>query len=235
MIPQLTTSTESQRMPFLSKTSAAISPDPNHTMPRGQARMAYTVGNSGLLEQNTSKKHNIATTSTNTPKPTLRSQSIPIVNSSNMKRTPSELQLCEEQEMADYRDYVMFSRIVDGIARQQQHTTNFKLRLDTDRTLAHIIGTRNGQQQQQHHQQQRPPPHYFPEPQDLRAYQLPGTARTLDEYARASSHPPLPNLSHLSGEQQPQHELHSILGQSLYEMQEEGQDADDDGVFVLDL
>jgi len=61
-----------------------------------------------------------------------------------MKRTPSEMQLCEDQEMADFRDYVMFSRIVDGISKQQHQTKDYWLRRENDMCLAHIIGTRNG-------------------------------------------------------------------------------------------
>lgn len=70
-----------------------------------------------------------------------RSKSIPIAN--GMKRTPSELQLHEDEQVADFRDYLMFSRIVDGITRQQEATTDYKLRQTNDMCLAHIIGTRN--------------------------------------------------------------------------------------------
>ena len=37
-----------------------------------------------------------------------------------MHRTPSEIQLCEDKDLADYRDYRMFARIVDGISRCRQ-------------------------------------------------------------------------------------------------------------------
>jgi hypothetical protein len=70
-----------------------------------------------------------------------KSQSIPI--QSGIRRTSSELQLCEEQEMAEFRDYVMFSRIVDGIYKTQQETKDYKLKRENDLCLAHIIGTRN--------------------------------------------------------------------------------------------
>lgn len=63
-----------------------------------------------------------------------------------MKRTPSELQLREDEELADFRDYVMFTRIVDRLARQQNETKDFKLRQENDLCLAHIISTRNGSQ-----------------------------------------------------------------------------------------
>jgi hypothetical protein len=69
-----------------------------------------------------------------------RSRSIPIANS--LKRTASELQLSEEEAMADFRDYVLFSRIVDGISKQAP-PKDFRLRQANDRCLAHIIHERN--------------------------------------------------------------------------------------------
>jgi hypothetical protein len=73
--------------------------------------------------------------------PKSKSQSIPI--QSGVRRTSSELQLCEEQDLADFRDYVMFTRIVDGICKTQQETEDYKLKQENDLCLAHIIGTRN--------------------------------------------------------------------------------------------
>jgi hypothetical protein len=70
-----------------------------------------------------------------------RSQSIPI--QSGMRRTASEQQLCEEHEMADFRDYLMFTRIVDGICKTQHETKDYKIKQENDLCLAHIIGTRN--------------------------------------------------------------------------------------------
>jgi hypothetical protein len=61
-----------------------------------------------------------------------QTRSVPIAN--GMKRTPSELQLSEEEALADYRDYCMFSRIVTGI--QCQHRP-------ADSTLNNIIRTRH--------------------------------------------------------------------------------------------
>lgn len=60
-----------------------------------------------------------------------------------MKRTPSELKLREDEEVADLRDYLMFCRIVDGITRKQQETRDLRFRKVNDMCLAHIIGTRN--------------------------------------------------------------------------------------------
>jgi hypothetical protein len=64
-----------------------------------------------------------------------------------MKRTPSELQLREDEELADFRDYVMFTRIVGRLARQQGETKDYKLRQANDMCLAHIISTRNSSQE----------------------------------------------------------------------------------------
>lgn len=47
------------------------------------------------------------------------SKSIPI--SKNMTRTQSELQLVEDEAMADFRDYSMYTRIVNGINSKDQH------------------------------------------------------------------------------------------------------------------
>jgi len=76
----------------------------------------------------------------------VRSKSIPITN--RIKRTNSEAKLQESEQVADFRDYIMFSRIVDGIARSQQHTRNCQSRLANEETLLHIIGTRNLTQDQ---------------------------------------------------------------------------------------
>jgi hypothetical protein len=57
--------------------------------------------------------------------------SVPITK--GMKRTPSELQLMEEESLADYRDFCMFNRIVNGI--REHHPT--------DKTLNNIIRTRH--------------------------------------------------------------------------------------------
>jgi hypothetical protein len=76
----------------------------------------------------------------------VKSQSIPI--ESSMKRTPSELKLLEDEEVADIRDYVMFSRIFDRISRQQRETKDYHLRHVNDMCLAHLIGVRTGSSDQ---------------------------------------------------------------------------------------
>jgi hypothetical protein len=75
----------------------------------------------------------------------VRSKSIPIHPScgGEMKRTPSEQQLHEDEAMADYRDMVMFRRIAEGIRRQQRDTTHRHPRMVNELCLASIIDTRN--------------------------------------------------------------------------------------------
>jgi hypothetical protein len=73
---------------------------------------------------------------------TVKSQSIPI---SGVNRTASELQLCEDEAIAEYRDYIVFSRIVNGISRQQEQRHSMYLRHENDKCLAHIVSTRTGQ------------------------------------------------------------------------------------------
>lgn len=92
------------------------------------------------------KQHwNLGSSLPNRPVPPLpqreQSKSVPI---QGLKRSPSELRLDEDEEHADYRDFVMFARIVDGMIRSQEQTTNESLRGENDRCLAHVIGTRYG-------------------------------------------------------------------------------------------
>ena len=124
--------------------------------------MVRMAEDDSLPHQNTSK-----TAVKDTTIHTARSPSIPI-HHSRLKRTNSELRLEQEEELADFRDYVFFSRLVQGIS-QHHHTTHDHclskscstdrgggyhpqkqqepsewLLEQNDRCLAHIIGTRNG-------------------------------------------------------------------------------------------
>ena len=65
-------------------------------------------------------------------------KSIPI--SKSMKRTPSELQLMEDEALADYRDYCMYVRIVNGMRGGHNHHGG---RLGTtEESVANIMRTR---------------------------------------------------------------------------------------------
>ena len=82
----------------------------------------------------------------------LKSQSIPM---SGAHRTASEIQLCEDEALADYRDYVVFSRIVKhhrerqqryskDVQLQQPHSHHPYWQQESDKCLAHVLKTRNG-------------------------------------------------------------------------------------------
>jgi hypothetical protein len=86
--------------------------------------------------------HNSSNSSNSSDSTECRSRSIPI--SKYIHRTPSELQLYEEEVIADHRDYCMYSLIVSGISRQQMaQQTDIELRYQNDETLANIIRTRH--------------------------------------------------------------------------------------------
>lgn len=65
------------------------------------------------------------------------SKAIPI--SKSMKRTPSEIQLLEDEALADYRDYCMYTRIVNGMSEKKGHP----FRIKVDESLSNIIRTRH--------------------------------------------------------------------------------------------
>ena len=78
------------------------------------------------------------------PQEHVQSQSIPICKAA-LRRTASELKLSEDEATADFQDYVFFSRLLTGIAKQQQQeSVSDKFLQESDECLAHIIGTRNG-------------------------------------------------------------------------------------------
>ena len=71
-----------------------------------------------------------------------RSNSIPVTK--YIHKTPSELQLYEDEAIADQRDYCMYSRIVGGIIRHQMsRQTDLEIRYQYDETLTNIIRTRH--------------------------------------------------------------------------------------------
>ena len=67
------------------------------------------------------------------------SKSIPI---SNIKRTLSEIQLHEDEAMADYRDYCFYARLVNGINSRREGSFNH-YHLSADQSIANIVRTRN--------------------------------------------------------------------------------------------
>jgi len=76
------------------------------------------------------------------PHPPLnRSASIPIGGNS-LKRTLSEEQLCDDNRMAEFRDEVMFRRLVDGISAKQLGTVGYRSRRINEMCIASIVGAR---------------------------------------------------------------------------------------------
>jgi hypothetical protein len=71
----------------------------------------------------------------------IKSASIPISNS--IRRTSSENQLSQDEAVADYKDFLFYSRVVDGISRQQRELKNGYLRYENQVCLAHIVRTRH--------------------------------------------------------------------------------------------
>lgn len=71
--------------------------------------------------------------------PSSISRSIPIASSS-LKRTASEVQLLEDEAMADYRDFCMYMRIVNGMNERQSWT---KLPSFNNGEIQNIIRTRH--------------------------------------------------------------------------------------------
>jgi hypothetical protein len=70
-----------------------------------------------------------------------QSPSIPI-SVNGMRRTPSELQLCIDEEIADYRDYLFYHRLVQGITKQCTCQNPF-FGYQNQICLAHIEKTRH--------------------------------------------------------------------------------------------
>ena len=70
-----------------------------------------------------------------------RSPSIPIAPG-QPSRTLSEIRQDEEEAMADFRDYAMFARIVDGITKAQQKTRDCRWRHENDLSLQHVYRAR---------------------------------------------------------------------------------------------
>ena len=75
------------------------------------------------------------------PTPSIKSQSIPI--SEGLYRTASEIQLCQDEEVADQRDYAFYSRVVSGISQSQCQSKSWHLKRENHMCLLHIMQTRN--------------------------------------------------------------------------------------------
>ena len=70
-----------------------------------------------------------------------KSASIPI-SPKSIRRTASENQLSEDEAMADYKDYIVYSRIVNGISRQNSQRKDVQLLYENQLCLGNIMRTR---------------------------------------------------------------------------------------------
>jgi len=169
-----------------------------------------------------------------------KSQSIPINNKGGggggggVHRTASELQLCQDEALADYRDFVVFQRIVTHMQqRQQQERRQQKQKLkqqylqqENEKCLQHILSTRQQQYQQ-------PPP-------DIPTTTIKTTTTTTTTMKPTKNstnccdsfqggQPPLPSLQSLT------HQI--VLTSEFYHdsqdivADEDYYDSDDDGYF----
>ena len=96
------------------------------------------------------------TTSMMTKKRRSITQAIPINRESIMKKTESDYQIAQDEAEADIRDYLFFSRVVDGIARQNSLLKDDSYLKSTNETLLdNIVKSRHNIIQQQHQDQQQ--------------------------------------------------------------------------------
>ena len=167
----------------------------------------------------------------------LKSQSIPI---SGAHRTASEVQLCEDEALADYRDYVVFSRIVNHHReRQQQHTKDQQQvqrhpywKQENDKCLAHVLKTRNSHIGQP------------PEQQEQETYQdtLQGLSHHIAQTQTAGVMPSLSLASddYYCGEEAPPTTNGGWILSSMANLVEDtlaldGGEEEDEGIFALEL
>ena len=73
----------------------------------------------------------------------MRSRSIPISNDAKGDgQSASDHELEQDMKLADYRDFVFCSRLVDGISRKQERTRDIALRYENQALIDHIVSTR---------------------------------------------------------------------------------------------
>lgn len=71
-----------------------------------------------------------------------QSQRIPIAQG-DAGMIEEEAELYHHAMIADYKDYVFYSRIVEGMRRQQGHTRDIALRYENQALIDHIVRTRH--------------------------------------------------------------------------------------------
>lgn len=71
-----------------------------------------------------------------------KSPSIPVPKRSQIRSEHSAAKEIEATSLADYRDFQFFSRLVEGIEREQARRRCDDLKLENDKCLERIISTR---------------------------------------------------------------------------------------------
>lgn len=79
--------------------------------------------------------HSLPTTAT------FKSQSIPISNS--IRRTNSENELSQDEAEAEYKDFMFYSRVVQGISEKQRFWRDGYLKYENEMCLGRIVQTRH--------------------------------------------------------------------------------------------
>ena len=99
-------------------------------------------GNSNTLKSTTAYHQSISL-----PSGALMNKSASIPISNSIRRTSSEHQLSQDEAVADYKDFLFYSRVVDRISRQQGQWKDGYLRYENQMCLAHIVRTRHADAQ----------------------------------------------------------------------------------------
>ena len=69
------------------------------------------------------------------------SRSIPIHDGAR-RRSNSETQLTQEEAAADYKDFLFYSRVVDGLSQKHREIQHSRLKYETQRSLENVMRTR---------------------------------------------------------------------------------------------
>jgi hypothetical protein len=107
-----------------------MSPLPEHTV------LCVNHGESLMMSRSSSSN-----SPTTRSQGSMKSPSIPI--GKTISKTPSEVQLCIDEAIADQRDYMFYCRLVKGISLTQEMALDRTLRYENQACLAHVVRTRH--------------------------------------------------------------------------------------------
>lgn len=74
-----------------------------------------------------------------------KTQNIPIARN-YQKAFEEQLELHQETLIADYKDYIFYSRLLEGMQEKQDKTSDRALRYENQALIDHIVRTRHGWQ-----------------------------------------------------------------------------------------